>query len=149
MKRVSILVLFVIVLLLAGCVTKDGPKFGALEVLIQNQTEGEQSWIAQVTIKNPSQEPQVVQFAPGPFYSMIVSKGTKEVYRGNYTPQNEPDFQNFMPGSEKSFAMSWSYTDQAGNKVQPGTYKVRVELNAATNRANGPKVVGPVDVLVK
>lgn len=149
MKRVLIPVLLIVVLLLVGCVPKNGPKFGNLQVAIENQTEGETSWTAQVTIKNPSQESQVLQFAPGPFYAMIVSKGTTEIYRGKYTPQSESDLQNLMPGSDKSFAMGWSYTDQAGNKVQPGVYKVRVELYAATNQANGPKVVGPVDVLVK
>jgi hypothetical protein len=149
MKRFAIPVLLMAVLLLSGCVTKQGPKFGALEVTIENQTEGEKSWTALVKIKNPGEEAQVLQFADGPFYAMIVSKGNTEVYRGNYTPQNQSDLQNLMSGAEKSFAMGWSYTDQAGNRVQPGTYKVRVELYAATNRAAGPKVVGPVDVLVK
>jgi len=150
MNGLTIPVLLLAVLLLSGCVMKEGPKFGALEVTIENQTEGANSWMAQVKVKNPTQEAQVLQFVPDqPFYAMIVTKGNTEVYRGNYTPQNQSNLQNLTSGAEKSFAMSWSYNDQAGNKVQPGTYKVRVELYAATNKANGPKVVGPVDVLVK
>ncbi len=149
MKRFAIVVLLMTVSFVVGCVSKNGPKFGALDVVLENQTEGATGWTAQVTVKNPSQESQVLQFSPGPFYAMIVSKGTTEVYRGSYIPQNESDLQNFTPGSEKSFVMGWSYTDQAGKKIEPGTYNVRVELYASTNRAKGPKVVGPVDVLVK
>lgn len=145
MKR--ILAPLFLVFLLAACGRPGG--FGNLKVTLSNPTVTEKQWYGFLEIANPTDQTQIVQYNPPNRYTMLVTRGGKEYYKGTFEPISKPDLNNILPGATQRFPVVWTFTDQTGKRVPPGTYQVKVVVNAAAVGAEKGITIGPFSVAVK
>lgn len=166
MRRFLLPVLILtLALILPACAAKKAdPKWGNLEVTLENVQQTETQWSANLVIKNPTDKMQVLQYNHPAKYTMVIKrKGqTEELMRRGFdqVPQDKPEILNIAGGVTKAHPVVWTYLDEAGKKVEPGNYDITVELNAVTvdrvpeagqpaPKAFERKVLGPVTVAVK
>lgn len=145
MKR--FLVPLLLLVLLAAC-GRSG-EFGNLKVTLSKPTVSEKQWHGFLEITNPTDQTQIVQYNPPNRYTMIVTRGGKEYYKGAFQPISNPDLNNILPGATQRFPVVWTFTDQTGKRVPPGTYQIKVALNAAAQGADKGITIGPIRVAVK
>lgn len=155
MKRFLISVSMLLAMLLTACTggvaksPEGGPKWGALDVTFQKIQAQQNSWTADVQVKNNTKQTQLVQYTGPAKYSIHVLKDGKEIYKEGFGPISQPLLLNILPDAVQSHIVAWRYVDQAGQRVPPGKYQVKAELHAETGAVKGSKMVGPVDVEVK
>lgn len=171
MKRFLLPVLILtLALLLSACRANNAPQkqetdqWGNLRVTLENVQQAKKQWSAKLAVKNPTDKMQVMQYR-GPFkYALIVTRDGKDVLHQEFEPMNpeKPEILNLVAGVTKNHIVVWTYLDNDGKRVEPGTYEVTVLLQAVTavpvanpkagqptEQIIGPKTVGPVQVTVK
>ncbi len=129
-----------------GGTAENGPQFGELTVTMEKIEQTEKQWFGFLTITNPTQKNQVIEYFGPAKYTMVVTQGENEVLRMPFEPRdpNKSEVVNFSKGIEKKHPVVWTYVDNKGNKVQPGNYQVKVELHGRTAQVEGQQVKGEV-----
>lgn len=163
------LLILTLALLLPACAPNNAPKqdpeqWGNLRVTLEGAAQTEKQWSAKLAIKNPTDKMQVMQYQGPARYTMVVTRDEEEVLRQNFDAldPSKPEVLNLTAGVTKSHPVVWTYRNNAGQPVEPGTYQISVTLNAITTMPNPnpkagepaqqivqPKTVGPVTVTVK
>ncbi|MBP2017870.1 hypothetical protein J2Z79_001256 [Symbiobacterium terraclitae] len=158
--RFPVLLTLALVLLLSACGGKQGPEWGNLRLTLEGIQQSDTQWSARMVLTNPTDKVQVIQYT-GPYrYTMIVTQNGKEILTRPFDKRTKetPEILNLTKGVSTEYAVAWTYLDQDGNRVPPGTYEVSVRLEAITVvQKTGqseptviePKTVGPVRVKVQ
>lgn len=142
---------------------KDPAEWGHLRVTLENVQQAERQWSANIAIKNSTDKMQMVQYQGAFKYSLIVTREGKEVLRQDFEPMdpNKPEILNLSAGVVKNHVVVWTYLDQEGKRVEPGTYELSAQLFALTPTKDQPAsntgeikavaapLLGPVKVEVK
>jgi len=158
--RLPVLLILSLALLLSACGSKQGPEWGNLRLTLDKIQQTDQHWTARMVLNNPTDKIQVIEYTAAQRYTLIVTQGDKEVLVQPFDIRKEedPKVLNLAPGVSKEYPVAWTYRDQDGNRVSPGTYNVSVRLEAVTVvREAGktqptlvePRTVGPVQVKVQ
>ena len=161
MRRVlfPVLVVLALALSLAGCGRAQGPQWGNLNLTLEDVQQNENHWTARMVLTNPTDKVQVIEYIADARYTLIVTKGGEEVFVQPFDIRQEgdPSILNLSPGVSKEYVVAWTYRDEEGNRVEPGTYEVTVRLEAVTVVQEPgksqptliePRTVGPVKVEV-
>lgn len=149
MKRILV-TLLLSVLVLSGCSSAGKLQpWGKLQVGLAKIEATDTQWTAQLVVKNPTKQVQLIQYQGPARYTLVVTQGEKEVLRTGFDSLEKPELLNLGGEVEKKHPVAWTYKDQEGNKLPAGTYQVKVELNAATPGADKAAVAGPVKVTIK
>lgn len=157
--RLPVLLILSLALLLSACAKKQGPEWGNLSLTLERVQQTDQHWTARMVLSNPTDKVQVIEYTASPRYTLIVTQGDKEVLVQPFDIRKEedPKILNLAPGVSKEYPVAWTFRDQDGNRVSPGTYYVSVRLEAVTvvQDSKGqpilvePRSVGPVQVKVQ
>lgn len=163
MRRFLLPVLILtLALLLQACgqgAAKDPSRWGNLRVTLENIQQAEKQWSANLVIHNPTDKMQAFQYRGPAKYTMIVTRDGETILRRDFEPMDpeKPEFANLVKGVSKKHLVVWTFLDEAGNRVPPGTYEVTVVLNAvvavedvrqAKEGLAEPPTLGPVKVTV-
>ncbi|MFZ5825243.1 MAG: BsuPI-related putative proteinase inhibitor [Bacillota bacterium] len=171
MRRFLLPVLILtLALLLSACGANRAPQkeqpdqWGNLRVTLEKVQQTETQWSANLAVHNPTEKMQAMQYRGASRYTMVVTREGKEVLRRGFESMdpNKPEILNLTAGITKNHVVVWTFRDEAGNRVEPGTYEISVTLNGVTvvpvanpqagqpaEQLVGPKTVGPVQVTVK
>jgi len=158
--RFPVLLVLSLALLLSACGGKQDSEWGNLRLTLEKIQQTEQYWTARMVLTNPTDKVQVIEYTASNRYTLIVTQGDKEVLVQAFDPRKEddPKILNLASGVSKEYPVTWSYLDQDGNRVPPGTYYVSVRLEAVTVVQESGKsrptlveqrTVGPVQVKVQ
>jgi hypothetical protein len=125
MRPGRVLAAVLAVVLLAGCRTAAP---GVQVQIHPLQMEG--GWAAEVQFANKTNDVQIVTVR-NPVYTMSVHApdGT-EVYRYESPLGREETLENILPGAHRPYLVSWNGKNMDGERVQPGTYTVKLDFNA-------------------
>ncbi|MFO7274862.1 MAG: hypothetical protein LOD90_08435 [Symbiobacteriaceae bacterium] len=156
---VPVLVVCALTLALAGCGRAQGPEWGNLRLTLEKQQQTEKHWTARLVLTNPTDKVQVIEYTGGARYTLIVTRNGETVLEQSFDPlkEDDPTILNLAPGVAKEYVVAWTYRNQEGERVEPGTYEVSVRLNAVTVVKEAgkrqptlvePRTVGPVKVQV-
>lgn len=150
MKRILALILVGMTLMLAACSSGATKKtWGGLEVALGTNNPGPDGFVADAKITNNTSTTQLLQYNPPAKYTLVVTQGSKEIFRADYGSLKEPSLLNILPKASESHIVGWSYQDQTGKKVPPGKYQVQINIHALTTAAKGETSLGPISVTVK
>jgi len=149
-----------LMLAVAACGRAQGPEWGNLKLTLDKVQQTENHWTARLVLTNPTDKVQVIEYIDEARYTMIVTKGGQEVLVQPFDIRDEEESKilNLAPGVSKEYVVAWTYRNQAGDRVEPGTYEVSVRLEAVTvMQERGktqptlvePRTVGPVKVQVQ
>lgn len=155
-----VLAVLTLTLLLAACGRAQGPEWGNLKLTLEKVQQTDKHWTARMVLTNPTDKVQVIEYVSDARYTLIVTKDGEEVLVQPFDIQKEDATKilNLAPGVAKEYVVAWTYRNQDGDRVEPGTYEVSVRLNAVTvvqERGKTqptliePRTVGPVKVQVQ
>jgi hypothetical protein len=163
MRRFRLPVLMLtLALLLSAC--RGGAikqsKWGPLEIGMENIQQDEKQWSANLVVKNPTGQMQVMHYVGPARYVLEITRGGNEVLVQGFDAKDpeKAETLNLAGGVTKNHIVVWTFRDKDGNRVEPGTYQARVHLNAltpvktkagqATQAVQAP-VLGPFQITVK
>ncbi len=127
-----------------GGTAENGPQFGELTVTMEKIEQTEKQWSGVLTVTNPTEKNQVIEYYGPAKYTMVVTQGENEILRQSFEPRDaqKQEIVNLAKGVAKKHIVVWTYRDTKGERVPAGKYQVKVELHAATAKTQGQKVVG-------
>lgn len=132
----------------------DPAEWGKLRATLENVQQTEKQWSANIVVHNPTEQLQSIQYRGASRYTMVVTREGETILRQDFDPMDpeKPQILNLTKGVSKKHIVVWTYLDQEGNKVPPGTYEITAVLNAVTTPKTGQGVVqpptfGPVKVI--
>ncbi|MFZ5816131.1 MAG: hypothetical protein ACOY93_12600 [Bacillota bacterium] len=135
-------------------------KWGNLQVALENIQQQENQWSANLAVKNPTEKMQNYAYQGTARYTLVISREGKEVLRQDFDPidPSKAHIHNLGRGVTKDHVVVWTFRDQEGKRVPPGTYQATVTLNATTVVTAPNKTIqtvypaptlGPVTITVK
>lgn len=161
MKGYRFLVLFLALALLLQACGGNTARWGHFQVALTDVKQTDRQWSANLTVTNATDTVQSLSYVGKVRYVLTVKKGDEVILEQGFDPRPDPEKAetvNLAKGVSKKHIVVWTYRDQKGDPVEPGTYTVTVHLNAVTRARPGEKAenglvvgktVGPVRVTVK
>jgi len=161
MKGYRFLMLFLALALLLQACGGNSAQWGHLQVALTDVKQTESQWSANLTVTNNTDSAQSLSYVGPVKYVLTVKKGDEVVLQQGFDPRQDPEKAetvNIAKGASKKHVVVWTFRDQKGDPVEPGTYTITVDLNAVTRARPGEeaqnglvvgKTLGPVKVTVK
>ncbi|MEW8979350.1 MAG: BsuPI-related putative proteinase inhibitor [Symbiobacterium sp.] len=158
--RLPVYLVLTLVLLLTACSGRQNPQWGNLRLTLEEINQTDTQWSARLVLTNPTDKVQVIQYTEPYRYTMVVTQGDQEIYTRSFDKRDKetPEILNLSAGVSKEYVVAWTYRDNEGNRVPPGTYNVSVRLEAITVVQEAGKTqptvveartMGPLKVQVK